>query len=496
MSKTTNRYVDEFMNVHIRDTVVGQGGQGIVFRTKDPDLAVKLITDESGNPVTDSGSIEKYSRRLSSVRLLPLPDNINISVPAAVLRDQTGYVMQLLSEMKPLSSLMHEGKPITENSTSDIPKWLDMLAENEARKIMHYCDTGGLRRRLEVLSKCSAILARLHGRGLVYGDLSPGNIFVSEDVRHSFVWLIDADNIRFEVELDGSAMYTPRYGAPEIVQGVDCGRSSSDCYSFAIVAFYLISLVHPFCGKLLDEEDELDWAEESGEQDIEEQAFSGLLPWIDDIEDDSNYSSKGLPRALVLSEELKAIFQKTFTLGRTSPSLRPRIFHWPELLARATDATIKCPSCKMSYYSQETTKDNFTECPYCGTPKPATILLKSFVWHGENVKLNEACWAFEREFENSRTIGLPNRVFDEFKTSGSDNFDLELTITKEDVLLSKTEESKLELSIAKTGIEQGSFTKITSKKRLLHSQSGLEFWLLVNSDIPRMIHCTIGKHLS
>ena len=45
MSEWFNRYVDEYQNVHIQDKVLGQGGQGVVFRTRDPDLAIKLVTD-------------------------------------------------------------------------------------------------------------------------------------------------------------------------------------------------------------------------------------------------------------------------------------------------------------------------------------------------------------------------------------------------------------------------------------------------------------------
>jgi len=87
-----SKYVDEYQNVHIQDNVLGRGGQGIVFRTKDPDLAIKLVTDESGNPLTDPEILKKYSDRLKKVRFLPLPDGVNVSIPAALLIDNAGYV--------------------------------------------------------------------------------------------------------------------------------------------------------------------------------------------------------------------------------------------------------------------------------------------------------------------------------------------------------------------------------------------------------------------
>ncbi|MCM8151378.1 protein kinase domain-containing protein, partial [Enterobacter roggenkampii] len=288
MSEWFNRYVDEYQNVHIQDKVLGQGGQGVVFRTRDPDLAIKLVTDESGNPVTDDVLVERYSKRFKRVRLLPLPENLNISVPAALLQNKAGYVMQLLSEMVPFSHFWLDGQTAEKMGPDQIPAWLSAMPENEAKKIVHYCKTGGLRRRLHALYKCASLLARLHGNGMVYGDISPNNIFISEGMNDTSVWLIDADNIRFEILAGGSVIYTPKYGAPELVQGTDGGRPSSDCHAFAVVAFYLLSLIHPFVGKKVDGTDEGDWAdEENDDGDIEDKAYAGLLPWVDDQNDDA-----------------------------------------------------------------------------------------------------------------------------------------------------------------------------------------------------------------
>ena len=114
---------------------------------------------------------------------------------------------------------------------------------------------------------------------MVYGDISPNNIFISEGIDGSSVWLIDADNIRFEITAGGSVVYTPKYGAPELVQGKDGGRPSSDCHAFAVVAFYLLSLIHPFVGKKVDGTDEGDWAdEENDDEDIEDKSLCRIVP--------------------------------------------------------------------------------------------------------------------------------------------------------------------------------------------------------------------------
>ena len=137
MSQRLNKYVDEYQNLHIQAKILGQGGQGIVFRTKDPDLAIKLVTDDSGTPVTDAKSLERYSKRFKRVRLLPLPENLNISVPAALLQNNAGYVMQLLSDMVPFSYFWLDGKSAEDIIPGDIPEWLSGMPDSEAKKIIH-----------------------------------------------------------------------------------------------------------------------------------------------------------------------------------------------------------------------------------------------------------------------------------------------------------------------------------------------------------------------
>ncbi len=493
MSQEFNKYVDEFQNVHIQDQTIGQGGQGVVFRTKDPDLAIKLVTDAGGNPVTDVESVAKYSKRFKRVRLMPLPENLNISVPAALIENRAGYVMQLLSEMVPFSHFWLDGKSAEKISPEDIPAWLSEMGEKEAKTIVHYCNTGGLRRRLSALYKCASLLARLHGNGMVYGDISPNNIFISEGLDDSSVWLIDADNIRFELATGGSAVYTPKYGAPELVHGKDGGTPASDSYAFAVVAFYLLSLIHPFLGRKVDGTDEGDWADDKNDdEDIEEKAYAGLFPWVDDQNDDSNASASGLPRSLLLTEKLTALFEGTFGPGRTNPSLRPAIYHWPEALAQAADLTVSCPECKMSYYYDFTHPEtNEHNCPYCKTPRPAILLLETYHWSGLKMPLRRACWQYVSEIENNEKILIPRRVLDDFTMVSSDIPELVLALSNQDILIKRTDQSRCSLSIAVDSPSQGCFQNLFSQMKIGRSASGLQFWMSANLNSPRLISCAI-----
>ena len=494
MSQKFNRIVDEYQNVHIQDKKLGQGGQGIVYRTKDPDLAIKLVTDESGNPLRDATSLKKYSQRFKRVRLLPLPEGLNISVPAALLQNSAGYVMQLLSEMVPFSHFWHDGKAVKKITSEEIPSWLSEVPEDDAKKIVHYLKTGGLRRRLIALYKCSTLLARLHGNGLVYGDISPNNIFISEDLEHSSVWLIDADNIRFEISDGGSVVFTPKYGAPELVQGKDGGRPESDCHAFSAVAFYLLSLIHPFVGKKVDGTDEVDWADDENDgEDLEAKAYAGLFPWVDDQSDDSNSSESGLPRALLLTEKLKALFEATFGEGRISPWLRPTIYHWPEALAQAADTTIICPECNMSYYFDfihpETDDHN---CPYCKTLRPQVLMLESYLWRGADEPLSSTCWNYVREIYNNSELTIPRRVFDDFSMIYSDTEEVTISSSEKGILIKRSENSNSDLSVAMDSHQQNRFQKISSQIIIDRNSPVIQFWLFSGSDNPRLIRCSIS----
>lgn len=494
MSKRIHKYVDEYENAYFKDELLGQGGQGIVFRTKDPDLAIKLVTDSTGIPIHNKQLLEQFSKRFRRVRLLPIPERLNLAMPVALLQNAGGYVMQLLSDMVPFSHFWLDGKS-AENITSEhIPSWLSAMPEEEAKKIVHYYKTGGLRRRLQALYKSASLLARLHAKGMVYGDISPNNIFISQDLDNLSVWLIDADNIRFELTSGGSCVYTPKYGAPELVQGKDSGGASSDCYAFAVMAFYLLALIHPFIGKKVDGEDEGDWADdENTDEDIEDRAYAGFLPWIDDQNDDSNSSAMGLPRSLLLTEKLIALFEGTLGSGRTNPSLRPSIFHWPKALAQAADMVVNCSSCSMGYYydfiHQQTREHN---CPYCKTQRSQLIIIETYLYKGADRALQTPSWRYTYEISKDSEISIPRRVFTEFTMTDSDVTELIISLSASGFLLKKAENSEVNIAIALESHQQGNFQKLYSQLEISLASTNSSFWIFADLSSPRLIKCMLS----
>ena len=381
LSRNGEIRIDEFGYVHSLRKELSRGGQGVVYRTKDPDIAIK----QPLNPNTGEIDLDSdMGRVFRGVRSLPMPKGVRVALPLSILRpgpDGPGYVMKLLRNMESLDCVFYLKKSDKERILSGgLPLWLEGLPEEQALPLANYVRTGSMRKRLMALAGCAATLARLHANGLVYCDLSPNNVFVNPKTDE--VWLIDADNLRFEQKKGGASVFTPRFGAPEVVQGTDSSRAVSDSWSFAVMAFEIMTINHPFIGKRVlgpnDSECGWDCEEKDDTSDFEgldEKAYAGYFPFVDDVEDDSNETcGTGLPRELVLSPTLRWMFQQTLGYGRINPSKRIALDLWSMALAQAHDHSIVCPECKMSYYNTETT------CPYCDSPNPPYAIIESDYW--------------------------------------------------------------------------------------------------------------------
>ena len=333
---------DEHGNVYVLKNSIGEGGQGVVCSTDHENTLIKICK----RPKPDRQGWMEHIRWLMQQDL----DALNIARPVArIVKPQPGYVMELMDGLISLQSLME--------STD---------AALVEQNIQAYLDQGGIRRRLMLMSKLARTLARLHSRGMAFGDLSPANVFISEDPKYSEVWLIDCDNISvnqrssFDI-VPGSpaAVYTPFYGAPEIVRGEAMISSLSDSWSFAVIAFRLLTAIHPFMGDLVSD----------GEPELEEKALQGKLPWVDHPDDTSNAVSYGLPRDLVLLNPLITLFDRCFNAGRDQPEKRPSLAEWAEKFEHACEWLVNCKECSSSYYYKPVSGK--LSCGFCET-RPVT----------------------------------------------------------------------------------------------------------------------------
>lgn len=417
---------DEYGNVHYLADELARGGQGVVYRTNDDDLAIKLPLNTNGQPDKEVDLRKTFQK----IRTLELPKGIPLSLPLAILRDEPGYVMRLLNGMSSFSGFSLDGEQRIEMEKNELPQWLSGIPDKKfAQDLAYYAETGSTCRRLYALFKCASILARLHNAGIVYGDISQNNVFISKNIPGE-CWLIDADNLRLEIPSGGHTVYTQHLGAPEIVQGKDSSRPRTDCWAFSVMAFQMLALCHPFIGKkVLEPDEDCGWDSEPPASDIpadlDEQAYAGYLPYIDDEKDDSNEFQGGLPRQLVLTQKLRRLFQETLGAGRLQPHRRPSMTFWALELAKAFDNSVLCPNCHMSYYFMADT----AVCPYCQTPMPSLVIAKTPYWSkiltvqiamlaGKEQNGSEMTNTDEK---SSFVIDLPHRLFNTFSLTSADS---------------------------------------------------------------------------
>lgn len=335
MSTTSTKrheVIDISGHTYVLTEKLGKGGQGVVWKTDNPKVLVKGFTAK------DQAQRERWLEQIAWLMRQDLAA-LNIARPLALLRaPRAGYVLELMDGLIPLTRL------------------LESFAVDG---VDGYLLRGGLARRVQLLMKLASTLSLLHSRGMAFGDLSPDNIYVSTETEHAELWLIDCDNISFESQ-PCRALYTPDYGAPELVRGQADFSTLTDIWSFAVIAYQLLTGNHPFKGDMVS----------SGEPALEEQALRGDLPWIDHSEDRSNATECGIALGTVATGKLTQLFALCFEQGLTEPTERPSMAYWLEALHQANERMVHCQACTSSYlFNRE------CSCSFCGTALAENFVL-------------------------------------------------------------------------------------------------------------------------
>ena len=219
------RVQDEFGGIYELKSKLAEGGQGIVLSTDFQNLLVKVSRWPDGDPRTQA-----WRKQVEALQRMPVVDEgLPVVMPKArIVKPRAGYVMELVDGLIPLELLLKES--------------IESFASGMG--LQGFVSSGGLARRLRVLARLARVLAQLHGLGLAHGDISPKNVFVSTSHDQGEVWLIDCDNLTYAVRDSSLQVYTPDYGAPEILRG-DAGISTyTDVWSFAVIAFQLLVQLH------------------------------------------------------------------------------------------------------------------------------------------------------------------------------------------------------------------------------------------------------------
>ncbi|SNY58504.1 Serine/threonine protein kinase [Arsukibacterium tuosuense] len=332
-NKRSNREVlDTHGSSYELGAEMNRGGQGIVYYTQLPRVLVKGFTDKNE---TKRSLWRKHIAWLIQQNL----HELKIARPLALLAEpRAGYVMELMDGLVPVQSLFDE--------------YIDASSPEQK-----YLEQGGVQRRVDILCQLARTLNQLHSRGLLYGDISPTNVFISEDPQYSETWLIDCDNISLEAHC-GLTLHTADYGAPEVVRNEALLSSLTDCWSFAVLAYQLLTHCHPFKGDMVND----------GEPELEDAALRGEISWINDLTDNDNVSSYNQLNHLFENSELMALFHRCFEAGRHDPSERPLMSEWLEVLTEVKERLITCLHCNyQTLIPKETLFDDIPDCWMCDT---------------------------------------------------------------------------------------------------------------------------------
>lgn len=359
-------FMDEKGYVHRIDiaNIVGTGAQGAVYRGENKNILIKINQTKEENYL---------GKKIDKIKSLNLPKNLNFTLPIAKLnipnKNYEGYIMRMMEDMKPISHLM-------KNFFKNIEECYDYYNQ----------ETGGLRRRLEILKKIAYNLYYLHSRGIVYGDISSNNIFISMDSKYTEVWFIDCDNIDYSYDIDYT-IGTDGFCSPEIRKvlapyniGKQTNTIENDIYAFANLAFNVLFLADPFRGSILledNEDDSDDWWDD--ESDDEKKFDLGEVSWVGE-NDESNKLIYGLSINMdkMISPELKNLFNETLGyFGRNNPKQRPSLRIWYEEINNLLNNLVDSDDINSYYFSDIENKDYLIfEINYQGYKKNKRIIRK------------------------------------------------------------------------------------------------------------------------
>ena len=329
---------------------IGEGGQGTVLKTDQVNLVVKITN------VLPEIQLKEVRKQFKHVMRLPLRE-LKIALPLSLLtlKNRAGYVMELMDGLEPLSAQIER--------IYNLDGQLD---------IIKYRDTGSFARRLLILKELAETLAKLHGKGLAFGDLSPNNFFVSTSIEHHQVWLIDADNIHYAEQSNQHHFYTRGYAAPELIRNETGTNAQTDAWSFAVIALQLLTHTHPFNHGITVMDEDPDIAEE--------RAARGEFPWVFDVDDDSNeIAVQGFPVFDMLNKRLFNLFQRCFGSSRLAEKIheRPTMVEWHYELNRTLSLLLTCQQedCRSSFIVNQR-----VTCPFCNIPHEKTEYIRLRYW--------------------------------------------------------------------------------------------------------------------
>ncbi|MDE6733056.1 MAG: protein kinase [Oscillospiraceae bacterium] len=372
--------------------VLGQGGQGIVYRAEfaGKEYALKMyFQNKLRRPEIFRDNLRTLCEENNSHGAFLMPQLLT-----AQTEEGFGFMMDLIpAEYKPFSSILNARVKLS-----------------------------GLYSVVNSAIKITAAFRELHNSGKSYQDMNDGGFFIRPS--DGDVLICDCDNIAPYGEHLGIAG-KPGYMAPEIVRGEKAPDKYTDRYSLSVVLFRLLLRGDPLeGGKVLKS---VCLTEEA------ERRHYGFEPlFVYDPDDDSNRPVRGVHNNIIkfwkiMPDYIREAFEYSFTTGLFEPSKRLIEKQWLDLLKRLRGDITACPCGIQNFLPSVETDDDGKLICACGThyakplslvgAKSSTLLFDGAKLFNDDVELeaevvrnkkNPALWGLKNHGAEAWACTLPN----------------------------------------------------------------------------------------
>ncbi len=305
---------------------LGRGGEASVFLLKGEAKAVKLYHEPSEEKAA------KLQVMLDNAPIDPTRSagHISIAWPEALVHDQYGDVIGFSMPLLDLNSSMalHQlYNPKSRRQRAPALTWLYLV---------------------RIARNLCTVIAALHDKGYVIGDLNESNILVSN---RALVSLVDCDSVQVK---DGRKVYRcpvgkPEYTAPELQNKSFkkvTRKQNHDAFALSILLFFLLMEgVHPFAGVYKGSGDP---------PNLVDNIAASNSPYL-------GHKLKRSPVALPfehLPRTMRRLFQDAFQQGLWRK--RPTAKAWQEALEGLEQSLTNC-----SLNAQHVYANHLTTCPWC-----------------------------------------------------------------------------------------------------------------------------------
>lgn len=228
---------------YLLEKIIGCGGTAMVYRARDMQSIVEVASDAlSGAGAAMESNLPDSPADAAAAS----SSHVAIKTPRPELADRARATTRLQHEFKCAHLLSHPNIVRVFDLSRDGPHWfmtMELIEGKLLSTLLRESATLPATLAYKILQGCAQALGYAHSRDVVHGDFKPSNIFVTPD---ESVKIVDFGASAAPSGEDSRIPAgTPAYVSPQVLSG-DTPERRDDIFSFACVAYELLTGEHPF----------------------------------------------------------------------------------------------------------------------------------------------------------------------------------------------------------------------------------------------------------